>query len=242
MLYLIGLGLNKESISREGFEIVKRCKKVYLEEYTVEFPYTKHELEEVLGKKLESADRKFIESLEIIDEAERKDVALLIYGSPLMATTHITLLDEAKKSRVKLKVIHAGSIFDALGETGLQLYKFGKIASMPAWDSGKKYEPDSFMDILHENKSIGSHTAILIDIGLGFQAAIDQLLKACDRKGIKKLGKIIVAQQLGTKHRKIWYDFPEVLQESINAKAPFIIVIPGKLHFVEQEFLDGIGK
>ena len=38
MLYLIGLGLNEKSISLEGLEAVKKCKKVYLEGYTVDFP------------------------------------------------------------------------------------------------------------------------------------------------------------------------------------------------------------
>ncbi|MBU2639873.1 MAG: diphthine synthase, partial [Nanoarchaeota archaeon] len=35
MLYLIGTGLgNKKSISLEGLEAIKNCKKVYLENYT----------------------------------------------------------------------------------------------------------------------------------------------------------------------------------------------------------------
>ena len=41
MLYLIGLGLNEKGISLEGLEVIKKCRKVYLEEYTVNFPYKK---------------------------------------------------------------------------------------------------------------------------------------------------------------------------------------------------------
>ena len=45
MLYLIGIGLNEKSFSLETAEIVKKCKKVYLEAYTVDFPYEFSELE-----------------------------------------------------------------------------------------------------------------------------------------------------------------------------------------------------
>ena len=136
------------------------------------------------------ADRKFVESLEIIDEAQKMDVALLIYGSPLTATTHITLLQEAKASKIKYKVIYNASILDAIAETGLQLYKFGKIASMPAWK--KNYEPDSFIEVVKENKSIKAHSLILIDIGLDFQNTLKQL-EISSKKHDLKLKKIILS-------------------------------------------------
>jgi diphthine synthase len=235
MLYLIGLGLNIDSISTYGLETVKKCKKVYLENYTVDFPYTIKELEQFLKKKFEIADRNKVESLEIVDEASKKDVALLIYGSPLFATTHVTLLQEAKASDVRYKVIYNASVFDALGETGLQLYKFGKISSMPGWK--KNYEPDSFMDIVRENTNIGAHSLILVDIGLDFHNALDQLEKAADNHKVK-LKKLIVCQCMGTQDRKIFYkDFSE-LRELTRVKKPYCIIIPGKLHFVEKDFLD----
>ena len=45
MLYIIGLGLEINGISLHGKKILKSAavKKVYLEEYTVDFPYTKKE-------------------------------------------------------------------------------------------------------------------------------------------------------------------------------------------------------
>ena len=118
MLYIIGLGLNRDGISKFGLAMAKKCKKIYLENYTVDFPYTKYQLEEVIGKKIIDADRDFIESLKIIDEAGKLDVALLVYGSPLTATTHITLLQEAKQSRIRTKIIYNASVFDAIADTG----------------------------------------------------------------------------------------------------------------------------
>jgi len=237
MLYLIGLGLNKDGISKFGLSIAKRCKRIYLENYTVDFPYTKHQLEEVIGKKISDADRKFVESLEIIDEAAKLDIALLVYGSPLTATTHITLLQEAKESGIRTKIIYNASVFDAVAETGLQLYKFGKIASMPAWNPAKNYEPDSFMKIVQENQSMKAHSLILIDIGLEFPDALEQLEEAAEKNKIK-LNKLILCQVLGTQNRKISYKTIEEFREFSGVRKPYCLIIPSKLHFIEKEVLE----
>ena len=52
MLYIIGLGLNVDGISKYGLEVVKRCKRVYLENYTVDFPYSEDELQHIMKKKI----------------------------------------------------------------------------------------------------------------------------------------------------------------------------------------------
>jgi diphthine synthase len=238
MLYIIGLGLNPNSISKEGLDTIKKCKKIYLENYTVDFPYDVGALNGLFDKKIFPADRDFVESLEIIDEAKRKDVALLVYGSPLTATTHITLIQEAKESGTKCKIIHSSSILDAVAETGLQLYKFGKTASMPAWDSEKNFTPESFMDIVKENKSIEAHTLILIDIGLDSKKALEELDVSAKNKNVK-LDKIIIGQALGTKNSRTYYGNLEDLVEKEILK-PFCIIIPEKLHFVEKDFLESL--
>ncbi|MBU4069679.1 MAG: diphthine synthase [Nanoarchaeota archaeon] len=240
MLYIIGLGLNVDGISKYGLEVVKRCKTVYLENYTVDFPYPMGPLKELIDKKINFADREFVESLKIIDEAKKKDVALLVYGSPLTATTHISLIQEAKNCDVRYKVIYNASILDAVAETGLQIYKFGKIASMPAWK--ENYEPDSFMEIVKENNSINAHSLILIDIGLDFEDALVQLKKAAEKHKIK-LKKLLICQALGTKDRKILYRTIEEVESYTGVKKPYCIIIPSKLHFIEKEMLEGfMGK
>lgn len=234
-LYLIGLGLNMKSITREGREVIDKCKKIYLENYTVDFPYKMGPFKEIIGKKLEEADRKKVESLELVDEAKKKDVALLIYGSPLTATTHITLMAEAKRMRVKCRVILNASIFDAVALTGLQLYKFGKVASMPEWK--KNYEPHSFMDIVKQNMSMLAHSLILIDIGLDFRAALSQLEKSAKIHDLK-IDKLVVCQTMGTKDARVFYKNISELKELREVQKPYCIIIPSKLHFVEKEFLE----
>ena len=238
MLYIIGLGLNVDGISKFGLEAVKKCKRVYLENYTVDFPYSDGELKEKLGlNKVILADREKVESLELVDEAKKMDVCLLIYGSPLTATTHISLIQEAKRLGVRHKVIYSASILDAVAETGLQLYKFGKIASMPAWK--KNYSPDSFMEIVKENESINAHSLILADIGLEFQDALEQLKTSAEKHEVK-LKRLIVCQTLGTRRSKIMYKSVEEFADHSGVKKPYCIIIPSKLHFMEKEVLEGL--
>jgi diphthine synthase len=236
MLYIIGLGLNVDGISKFGLQALKKCKKVYLENYTVTFPYEMKELVFVLKQKVIPADREKVEGLSLIDEAQKMDVALLVYGSPLTATTHITLLEEAKKSKVRAKVIYNASILDAVAITGLQLYKFGKVASMPAWK--KSYEPDSFMKIVQENMSMKAHSLILVDPGLGIGDAIKQLEKAAANHKVK-LRKIVICQALGTRKQKILYRGIEEARKFSGIQEPYSIIIPSKLHFMEKEVLKG---
>ncbi len=223
MLYLIGLGLNVKGISQQGLEAVNKCEKVYLESYTIDFPYSKEELEKILGKEVVLADREFVENLEVINEAKEIDVALLVYGSPLTATTHITLIQEAKKQHIKVKIIYNASILDAVAETGLQIYKFGKTTSIP------DFEAESFIEIIKENQSIGAHSLILIDIGMKFENALERL-------SVIDANKFVVCSSLGTHENKIYYGTLKEL-ETKKVKKPFCFIVPGKLHFIEEEVL-----
>jgi len=239
MLYLIGLGLNENAISLEGREVLSKCKKIYLEGYTVDFPYSKEKLEKTLGVKtgIETLGRDKVESDFLIKEAKAQDIALLIYGSPLFATTHMTLINDCKKEKINVRVIFAASVFDALGQTGLELYKFGKITSMPKWIE-RKFEPDSFMDIVHENSSIKAHSLILCDIGLELSKALEQLEISAGNKKMK-LGKIVLCSSLGTSESKIFYNTFENLKKlKGKIKNPFCIIIPSELHFMEKEALE----
>lgn len=233
MLYLIGLGLNENGITKEGLLYLDKCHKVYLESYTVDFPYILEELH--LGKKnIEVLDRKDVESNFLIKEAKSKNIALLVYGSPLFATTHMTLINDAREQGIKTKVIYSSSIFDALGETGLQLYKFGKIASMPSWN--KNYEPDSFADIIKDNLSIKAHSLILCDIGMNLKKALEQLDTSLKNKKIK-IDKIVICSKMGTEESEILYDSLDNLKEE-KTDNPFCIIIPSELHFLEKETLE----
>ncbi len=229
MLYLIGLGLEKDDISVKALSLIKKCKEIYLEYYTSDIPYSVKDLEKVLGKKIITVDRDFVEEAEILlKRAKSKNVALLVYGDPLIATTHTALLQEAKKMKVKVLVLHNISVFNAITDTGLEAYKFGKITSIPKYS--KSFKPTSFIHVFKENQKINAHTLFLVDIGLELQEAISYLSSCIDKKT-----KCIVCSCLGTKNQKIIYAYVEKLPKKVPK--PFCIIVPAKLHFAESDFL-----
>lgn len=240
MLYLVGLGLDEKGISLAGAEAVKECDKIYLESYTVDFPYSRERLGKILDVNIEVLGREKVENEEIVKESKEKDVALLVYGSPLIATTHISLVKDAIDFGVKYKVINSASIFDAVVESGLQFYKFGKVASMPAWDEEKNYKPDSFMEVVLDNQEAEAHSLILCDIGLKFEDALEQLKKSSENHDFSLEGrKIVVCESLGTNEQNFYYGGAEKLLnlKPDKIKNPFCLIISGKLHHSEEEML-----
>ena len=235
MFYLIGLGLNEKGYSREAYDAITKCKKIYVDNYTIEFPYEMKNLEKQFPKeKFILLNREAVEGLEFLSEAKKIDVALLVYGSPLTATTHITILKEAKTNKIKTKVIYSASILDAIAETGLQIYKFGKITSMP------NFEAESFIGIVKENLKINAHSLILIDINMEYLIALERLEKLLKKNKIET-EEIVVCSKLGTEDQKIFYgEIPKLRNKKIEA--PFCFIIPGELHFMEKEFLENYRK
>jgi len=236
MLYLIGLGLDLKDISLKAIEQLKKCDKIYWETYTNIYDYSQKEIEKVIQAKVIPADRKMLEEKpEILENAKKQKIAVLVSGDPLAATTHVDLILRAKKLKIKIKIIHAASVFTAIAETGLQLYKFGKTASIAKW--GKSFRPDSFYDIIKGNLIYEAHTLLLIDMGLSVSEALgylETIAKARDLGMLEK--KIIICEQLGTENQKFTIGKIPVLMKK-KFKLPACIIVPAKLHFVEEEFL-----
>ncbi len=218
MLALIGLGLKEKDMSLEGLEIAKAADLRYLEDYTSRW---KGDLEGLVGS-FKTIDRKGVEQGNLVEQAKSKDVALLIPGDPLAATTHIELLIEARKQGVETKVVHAPSIFSVMGETGLQMYKFGRTVTVPS-DS----VPPSVKEAVKKNREAGLHTLLLLDPGLSAEKALGML-------GLKE--KVVVAH-FG-KDTAIVYTSPEKVKKFAQ---PAVIVVPGELHFKEKEYLEMLG-
>jgi len=241
VLYLIGLGLDWLDLSQKALAILSKCDKIYLETYTSLSTYSVDKLARYLGKKVIPLDRKGVEETKpFVKEASMKDIALLVYGDPLTATTHIELLSTCKKKKIRVEVIHAPSVFTAVAETGLQIYKFGKTASIPFWE--KNHRPESFFDILESNLQANSHTLFLLDLRppnkyLSIKEAINMLLTiAKQRRGVV-IKQAIGCARLGTKSAKIVYGTPSKVAKASYGNPPYCLIVPAKLHFAEEEFL-----
>lgn len=134
MLELIGLGLfDEKDISLRGLEEAKKADKVFIELYTGKWHGNLKKLEKLVNKKIEILTRKDLEegSDRILKDAKKKRIVIFVQGDSMVATTHITLIQAAKKQGIKTRIIHNASIISAIGETGLHLYRFGSIVTIP---------------------------------------------------------------------------------------------------------------
>jgi diphthine synthase len=235
-LHLIGTGMTKDSISATALESLKQCDKIYLENYTVNFPYPKEELETEYGIKIQELDRAKVEDESILEEAKESQIALLVYGDSLSATTHMQLILECKKQNIQYQVYHNASILTTIAETGLSLYKFGKTTSMPNWAEHTN-KPTSFANYIKQNQSIDAHTLILTDIGLKISEAIEQLKESTEKEEVELPEKIIALTHAGTPQQKIFYDTLEKISNQ-KIEMPFCLIIPTELHFLEEETLE----
>ena len=246
-LYLIGLGLGDEKdITLRGLEIIKSCDYVYFETYTSLLSSSIEDLETLYGKKLISADRAMTEQGEehIIELAKNHHVAFLVIGDPFSATTHTEFLKTAFNSGVTVQVVHNASVLGAIGRTGLQLYKFGKTTSIPFIEDVPHLEAP--YHIIRENHLLGAHTLCLLDLkpGIGKFMTINSALTIL--KGIEtRLGEGVITDstpvvgcaRLGRDDFMIrWGKLSEIINVDFGAP-PHCLIIPGKLHFMEEETL-----
>jgi diphthine methyl ester synthase len=246
MLYIIGLGLgNEKDITVRGLEAVKNCDKIYLESYTSILQCSKEDLETFYLKKIILADRNMSEQgfETILNEAKVKDVAFLVVGDPFSATTHSTIYKEAIDEKVVVEVINNASILTAVGRVGLELYKYGKTTSIPFVDNVANLETP--YNVLKENQSIGLHTLFLLDLKppsefMTIKEALEILLKIES----VKLQEVISADTLVVGCARLGSDnmiksgkLKEVKEYDFG-KAPFCLIIPAKMHFVEEEMVE----
>ena len=234
MLYLIGIGLELKDISLKALETIKKCKKVYLDNYTSVGASVK-ELEKLIEKSIIIGERSLIEdNIEsILKEAKNDDIALLVYGDPLIATTHINYVIEAKKQDINVKIIHNISIVNAITETGLMLYNFGKTTSIPFNNKEIKVP----IQVIKNNLKLGLHSLILLDLEPKENKfmSINQALEYLINNKINDL--CIACSCLGTSKQEIKIGYPKELIKLKFDRFPQCIVIPGKLHFREEEAL-----
>jgi diphthine synthase len=249
MLYLIGTGLGDErDLTLRAVDILKKCSKVYFEYYTSIYRGDLKKLEMLIDKPIILADRKMIEveSDKILDDAKNKNVALLIMGDIFSATTHSDMVLRAEEKGIQVAVIHNASILTAIGDTGLSLYKFGRTASIPFLTDSWKV--DSPYEILRDNKKNGeAHTLFLLDLKvtekktMTFNQAIEFLIEIESRKkeGLITNDTLVVGCcGLGFEGLEMFYGkLSDVLKKNSNV-FPQCLIIPGKLHFIEEEMLE----
>ena len=248
-LYLIGLGLeNQYDISLKGLNILRSCDIIYLENYTSLLQCTKQDLETLYQKPIIIADRTASENFDhkILTQAKTQNIAFLIVGDPIAATTHIELFKQAKQQQIPVQIIHNASILTAIGITGLQLYKFGRTISIPFLEDVPQLETP--YHIIRENLLLESHTLCLLDLKPNLNklmtpnqaiTILEHIEKKLQENIITSELQVIACARLGTATQLIKYGTIKDIKTIDFGPPPYCLIIPAKkLHFIEQEMLE----
>ncbi|MDN5845714.1 MAG: diphthine synthase [Candidatus Nitrosocosmicus sp.] len=264
MLYIIGIGINEfKSLPLGSMEILRSSDIVYVERFTgfISDEFVRN-LSDTLQMKNASKSRididiKFIkrwfieDGREILENAQKSLVCILVYGDPLVATTYNELLVRARKLSIDFKIVHSSSgILSLMGESGLQPYKFGKMVTM----MDDPMSSITVYDTIYENMCLGLHTLILTEYNNddgknNFQSSSDPFYLSPRRvielllereEEIKLLNFSIetygmVASKIGQKGSTISSGTIKSLLKLGYSGGPNSIIIPGRLHFIEVD-------
>lgn len=250
MLWFVGLGISGlGSISLDAQNILKKADIVYLEQFTSiisKSDVTK--LKKLVKGEFKAVKRWMVEDgQEILKNAKKKNVVLLSYGDPYIATTHIELRTRAIQEKIKTNTIHASSALTALvGECGLHYYKIGKVVTIM-----KEIQSTSAYYAIYGNLLSGDHTILLLeynqdaDFFLDPKDALSNLLAAEKEQTRNVLSQnifVIVASRIGLKDQTITAGKISSLIKIDFGKPPHTIIIPGSLHFTESDALKVLAK
>lgn len=243
MFFLIGLGLKPEQITLEALNAIRKCSELYFDSYTSCFSEgTIAQLEEITGRKIVCLGREEIEErfTEKLKEAVDKNIALLVVGNPLFATTHLQLLIDCADMCVPYTFIPGVSLTNYIGLTGLSAYRFGETVSIVMPEPN--YAPESFYDKIVRNYKNSMHTLCLIDIKNGKPAsvrhALQRLVEIEQARGGKiiKDALIIIISGLGSGKQNIAAGkVSELMQKQFSIPASLIVC--SKLSEKEKEAL-----
>lgn len=133
-LTLVGLGLwDENDVSLRGLEAARHADVVFVEGYTAFLGGADPaRLAALVGKRVRTLSREEVEAPdELLALARTQEVALLVVGDSLTATTHTDLRLRARELGIETRVVHGASIATAVpGLLGLANYKFGRATTL----------------------------------------------------------------------------------------------------------------
>lgn len=250
MLWFTGIGIYGTSgLSQKALDAIANCDIIYLERFTSQVSDKEIKdlmsLPSLLSRKVKPVQRWFVEDgRQILAEAKDKDVVLLSYGDPMVATTFSELRLRAMEEGVKVSVVYGISgITTVISEIGLQVYKIGKIVTMME----ETQSAISVYNTISNNLQCNCHTLILTeyrykdDNSIFFLDPKEVILRL---KGIEEdlafriindTSFLIVASRVGTREQKIVSGKAESLLNLDYGAGPHSIIFPSTLHFIEKK-------
>ncbi|HID43066.1 MAG TPA: diphthine synthase [Archaeoglobaceae archaeon] len=243
MLVFIGIGLwDEKDITLKGYELAKEADEIFIEFYTSKLMGTTAEkIERMLGREIKILERSDLEenSKIIVKKAAEKDIAILVPGDPVIATTHSAITLEARNMGVEVRVVHNASIITAVcGLTGLHNYRFGKSASVSHPHGGKVSRAP--IDVIRDNLCINAHTLLFLDLNpepMTINQAIE-ILNIADEENILENCYAVGVARAGSENAFVRCDRLNVLKE-VDFGEPLhtLVILAEKIHFTEFEYL-----
>lgn len=218
--------------------------------------------EEFYGRSLIIANREMVEqdSDVLLQDAYKTDIALLVVGDSLSATTHIDLLLRARQKGILTQIVHNASIMNAVSAVGLQLYNFGQTVSLVFFT--ETWKPNSIYFRIKENRDLGLHTLILLDLRINepsFESlargkknyesprymsishAIGQMLELeflCGRKVYDESTLAIGVARIGSSTEKIVAgSFKQLASVDFGSPLHSLILFGHRIHILEIEYI-----
>ena len=130
-----------------------------------------------------------------------------------------------------------------VGATGLQSYKFGRTTTIPVLYEGEF--PKSVIQVISENFAMGLHSLVLLEIDVendqfvSIPTALKLLWSTSETMGAHITGDTLVVgvARLESEDMRVMAGrLSEVMRVDFG-EPPYVLIFPGKLHFVEAEAL-----
>jgi diphthine synthase len=244
MLFIIGLGVDPKNTAPVFINYASSiCEKSYFDNYTT---FVKNSELEWIEKKLNAVpvSRETLEDIDrFVEEARNKNVCLYVYGDPYVATTHQALKVYATENNINVKTIYSSSFINVIfGETGLHIYKIGFVGSLIKGDINSR---NYIYKQIGTSLELKKHSII---IPTGYEGNVRSLLhelKQAENNFKEEVFTddrfVVLVSRAGTEEEKILGGkLFELLQSEIELEEPFTLIVPGALHFTEEEVLKKI--
>lgn len=260
-LAFVGLGLwDEQDVSFRGAQSIRDADTVFIETYTAFLGGTSlATLEAFHGRAFRHLSRSDVEKGDVVLEAARDGRAVLVVpGDSMTATTHVELRARAARAGIPTRLVHGASIATAASALlGLAHYKFGRSTTI-VFPEGS-YFPTSPYDVVRENLERGLHTLCLLDLRAGgsetenrpgtavegprYMTASEGAALLLRMEAERKEGALTEATTACVVARAgspapIVARGPLAALARADFGAPLhVLVVPGKLHFSEEDAL-----
>jgi len=248
-LVFVGLGLGDQGPSLGALEAIRESEAAYVDNYTSPpSPQVLKIVEEQTKRRLVEVGREFVEDgKEILERSKDSKVVLAVQGDPMIATTHNDLRARAASRGIQTRVVYGATVAAAAASaSGLHYYKFGGTITFTMESASLHQE---VYHRVHRNLLAGQHTLILLEFDLVKQKGaepgfvIERLLEAernFKREVVSEKSLVLVLSRLGREDEGASGGSMGRLKLEAFGKAPHCVVVPGKLHFSEEEVLEAV--